>query len=86
MSIKIKAQQAVNNLQKVNAEPWTDQQQAAAIKVIEVAMIDAVNEFCESSSKAVNQCCSPDQDMAHKINDEIQRAKQAVIANLSSLR
>ena len=34
----------------------------------------------------VKECCSPDLDIAHKIRQEIERSKTALIANLSSLR
>ena len=86
MSIKVKANEAVLSLEKLLVETWTEDQELAARKVIETAMLEAVNELCEHSSKVVNQCCSADQDMAHKINDELRRAKNAVLANLSSMR
>jgi hypothetical protein len=35
---------------------------------------------------AARACCSEDEDMAHKIAREMERAQQALVANLSSLR
>jgi len=34
----------------------------------------------------VRVCCSADEDLAHKIADELRHKEQALIANLSSLR
>ena len=86
MSIRMKANAAIQDLEKLLSEQWTESQEQAARKVIETAMLDAINEMCEHSAKAVNLCCSADQDMAHKINDELQRTKFAVLANLYSMR
>ncbi len=86
MSIRKKANKAVSDLEQLLSVKWAEDQELGARKVIETAMLDAINEICEHSSKAVNQCCSADQDMAHKINDEIRRAKNAVLANLNSMR
>ncbi len=55
-------------------------------KEIEQAMIDAIHEASRASVDAVDKCCTPDQDMAAKLNEQIERNKKALIANLSSLR
>ena len=86
MSIKVKANAAIQDLENLLAEKWTDSQEQSARKIIETAMLDAINEMCKHSAKAVNLCCSADQDMAHKINEELQRTKYAVLANLNSMR
>ncbi|NIO40486.1 MAG: hypothetical protein GTO41_10045, partial [Burkholderiales bacterium] len=54
--------------------------------VIERAVIDAVLEDGELCTRVAKECCAADQDLAHKISEEIRRAQTALIANLSSLR
>lgn len=86
MSIQKNAEKAVGQLEKLLAESWTKEQEKKAGKIIEDAMISAIKEACAVSKKVVNECCSSDMDMAHKLNEEIKLARKALIANLSSLR
>ena len=50
------------------------------------AMIDAIQEVTRVNSDAVGRCCTPDQDIAAKLNEQIERNRKALIANLSSFR
>lgn len=86
MSMSQNAEAAARNIQQALSVPLTDEQSKKVAKAIEKALIDTVLETCQTSSQAINRCCSADKDMAHKLNDEIERGKDALIANLSSLR
>jgi hypothetical protein len=65
----------------VEVEASTEKRKLVAA-TIEKALIDAVLE----GAKVAMKCCSADRDLAHKIGDEIERKKAALIANLSSMR
>ena len=54
--------------------------------VIAKAMEDAVHEATKQHSTVCTDCLEHDQDLAHKIQIEIERKKTALISNLSSLR
>lgn len=86
MSISNKAKQAVLRLEKELDIEWTPEQEKAAKTVIELAMSDAIDETHKSSSHAIKECCNADMDLAHKINQEIKLARNALLANLNSLR
>ena len=86
MSISSKAKQAVKRLEKELSIDWTVEQETAAKQVIELAMSDAIDEIHKSSSHAIKECCTADMDLAHKINQEIKLARNALLANLNSLR
>lgn len=86
MTIQKKAEKAVGQLEKLLAESWTEEQEIAARKIIEEAMGKAIKETCAVSKEVINQCCSADQDLAHKLSDEIKLARNALMANLNSLR
>jgi hypothetical protein len=86
MSIKMRAESTVNKLEKLLAESWSEEQEQKARKIIEDAMGDVIHEVCAVSEKVISQCCTADQDMAHKLNEEMKLARNALIANLSSLR
>ena len=86
MKLSQNSEAAVRKIQETLSDSLTDEQSRMITKVIEKALIDSVLETCQSSSRAVNRCCSADQDMAHKLNEEIERSKVALIANLTSFR
>ncbi len=64
----------------------TETKTKEVVAVIEKAMVDALVEANQRSTKAAQECCSPDRDMAHKIAAEIERSHEALIANLSGMR
>jgi hypothetical protein len=49
-------------------------------------VIEAMRECEASYGHAARNCCSEDEDMAHKIGREIEQAREALIANLGGLR
>ncbi len=55
-------------------------------QIIEAALEQSIRSTNERCIEAVNICCSADQDLAHKIAEELRRKETALIANLSSLR
>ncbi len=83
MSFREQAVQAV--AEALGATPTPEQAKAAA-EVIERAIIESFQDGAVRSAKVAKECCAEDQDLAHKIDDEIQRANTALIANLSSMR
>ncbi len=77
------AAKTVLGILEVTASADQKRRVAAAI---EKAVIDAVLAGGEESARVAMKCCSADQDLAHKIADEIRRKNTALIANLSSMR
>ncbi len=61
-----------------NAEKITD--------IIERAIIESARQVHESCAKVVVDCCPQDRDIAHKITSRIHQKRDALIANLNSLR
>lgn len=59
---------------------------AAVSQIIEGALAEAAHHTTAKCTEAVRICCGPDQDIAHKIAEEADRARQALIANLMSMR
>jgi hypothetical protein len=86
MSIKNRAKKTVAELVDVSSASWTDKEKVEAAHIIENAIIKTVHEFCDTSVKVIDKCCSADLDKAHKLNEEIKLAREAIIANLTSMR
>lgn len=58
----------------------------AVARIVEQAIIDVVLEERERCAGVVLALGTPDEDKAHKIAEEIERAEGALVANLSALR
>ncbi len=55
-------------------------------RIVEKALLTVLREARKGCDDVVNICCTPDQDLAHKISAELRLKEKALIANLSSLR
>ena len=86
MSIATRVDQTVNQWKRVLQIELSSEQEQKVRQAVQIALNDTIHEIYRSSSQVINVCCSADQDLAHKLNQEIELAKQAVITNLSSLR
>lgn len=59
---------------------------AALSEIIHEALTAAVNESAKTYSNRAVVCCGPEADLAHKIAEDMERARYALIANLTSMR
>lgn len=64
----------------------SDQEKAEILKIIGKSLMQTVEETTEASREAAVICCGPEADLAHKIAEEVERKKIALIANLKALR
>ena len=86
MSLKSLADEAVAQISKTVSDPLTGPETQAISKIVESALIKAVNQASENCTSAAVICCGPEADLAHKIAEEVDRAQYALIANLTSMR
>ncbi len=86
MSFREQADKCVQTVAEALGATPTPEQAKAAADAIERAIIDSFRDGALRSAKVARDCCAEDRDLAHKIDDEIQRANTALIANLSSMR
>ncbi len=64
----------------------SDQEKAKILEIIGKSLVRTVEETTESHREATVICCGPEADLAHKIEEEVERKKQALISNLMALR
>jgi len=86
MELRKRAQEAVGQIAEIVGQDLSAGQRKAIDWVIEDLVIDALRQSATSYGRAAAACCSEDEDMAHKIAREVEQARVALIANLSSLR
>ena len=86
MDLRARAQVAVEQACNALSAELSDDDMQKVTTIIEAAMRDAVEAAEAESRKVVSDCCEADQDMAHKVAEEIRRRQDALVTNLSSMR
>ncbi len=87
MALSKTAQKAVRKIDKaLDQHNLSDQEKSEILKIIGKSLLRTVEETTETHNQATVFCCGPEADLAHKIEEEVERKKQALIANLMALR
>ena len=87
MALSKTAQKAVRKIDKaLGQHNLSDQEKAEILRIIGKSLMKTVEETTETHNAATVFCCGPEADLAHKIEEEVERKKQALIANLMALR
>ena len=86
MTFRSKSEEAAKSVFAALEMTPGDDQMTAVTKVIEQAVIATAAEVNQRCATVAQKCCSPDQDLAHKIAKEIEQTHVALIANLSAMR
>lgn len=86
MSLKSLSDDAVGKINEALEASLTDAEMSTVSKIVEDALMKAVNESAQRCSNAAVVRCGPEADLAHKIAEDVERARYALIANLTSMR
>lgn len=86
MSLKSLAEYAVKKIDQEVAASLTEADLAKVERIIEHTLVEAASHSTRCCAEAMRVRLGPDADLAHKISDEAERARQALIVNLSSMR
>ena len=86
MSLKTLADQTVGKINAALQTPLNDAETKAVSRIVEDAFIKAVNESTAKCGDAAVVCCGHEADLAHKIAEDVERARYALLANLGSMR
>lgn len=86
MSLNTLTHNAVERIKESVGNSLTESEIAAVSKIIEDALIKAVNQSTKQCADAAVICCGHEADLAHKIAEDVERARYALIGNLTSMR
>jgi hypothetical protein len=86
MSLKSLADDTVEKINKSLHQSLTEAEISALSRIVQDAFVKAVNESTNTCSNAAVVCCGPEADLAHKIAEDVERARYALLANLTSMR
>ncbi len=80
------AEEAVGALDAAIDKDFSDAEKARVKEIVHDLLVEAIGGITESHASTVVQCCGPEADMAHKLQHEMMKAQEALIANLNALR
>ena len=87
MSLEKTALKAAKKIDHALADyDLSDEQKADIMRIIGHSLIKTAEEMTEAHHQATVVCCGPEADLAHKIEEEVERKKKALISNLMALR
>ena len=87
MALEKTAQKAARKIDAALTDyDLSEDEKGAILKIIEKSIIRTVEETTVSHREATVICCGPEADLAHKIQEEVERKKEMLIANLMALR
>lgn len=87
MMLSKTAQKAVKKIDKaLGKHNLSGQEKAEILQIIGKSLMKTVEETTDTHNQAMMFCCGPEADLAHKIEEEVERKKIALIANLKALR
>ena len=58
----------------------------AILKIVQQAVLDASSRTHEELKEAAVVCCGPEADLAHKIQEQMDKKRDMLIANLMAMR
>ena len=64
----------------------SEDEKGEILNIIEKSLIRAVEKTTDTHREATVICCGPEADLAHKIQEEVERKKDLLISNLMALR
>ncbi|PLX37669.1 MAG: hypothetical protein C0606_05130 [Hyphomicrobiales bacterium] len=86
MTLKSLADDAVRRINAAISTQLSDAERITVSRIVEQALIDAVNDVTQRYRDTTKSYFGEDADKAHKLAEEIKRAKAALISNLDGLR
>jgi hypothetical protein len=86
MKLNEHADKAAQDVFKVLGATPNEKQAKDVAAAIEKAVIGAVLDEATRCANVAMACCANERDIAHKIEAEIRRTNDVLIANLSSMR
>jgi len=87
MALDKTAQHAALSIERaLSNHNLSDQDKLDILKILESSLIKAADEITDSHKEATVFCCGHEADLAHKIEEEVNRKKALLISNLKALR
>ena len=86
MNISELSDHVSQDLYKVISADLSLEERDAVLEIVRKALLDASGKTHEAYKDVASICCGPDTDLAHKIQEQMDKKRDVLVANLSGMR
>ncbi len=80
------SKRVTQELENALADDLPADERDAILKIVQQAMLDASHRTHREMKDTAVVCCGPEADLAHKIQEQMDKKRDMLIANLMSMR
>ena len=86
MNLEKLSKRVKDELDAALADDLPAAEKEAILEIVQRALLDASARTHREMKETAIVCCGPEADLAHKIQEEMDKKRKALIANLMSIR
>ncbi len=86
MNLEKLSKRVTQELETALADDLPAGEREAILKIVRQAMLDASHRTHREMKETAVVCCGPEADIAHKIQEQMDKKRDMLIANLMSMR
>ena len=86
MNLEKLSKRVTDELGEALADDLPEDEKQAILKIVQQAMLDASHRTHREMKEAAVICCGPEADLAHKIQEQMDKKRDMLIANLMAMR
>jgi hypothetical protein len=86
MNLEKLSKRVKNELETTLSDDLPAAEREAILEIVQRALLDASSRTHREMKETAVVCCGPEADLAHKIQEEMDKKRNVLIANLMSIR
>ncbi|MHA1530242.1 MAG: hypothetical protein ACTSVG_14570 [Alphaproteobacteria bacterium] len=86
MDLEKLSKRVTDELDNALADDLPAEERDAILKIVRQAMLDASHRTHRELKETAVVCCGPEADLAHKIQEQMDKKRDMLIANLMAMR
>ena len=86
MNLEKLSKRVTEELDDALADDLPAEERDAILKIVQQAMLDASHRTHREMKDTAVVCCGPEADLAHKIQEQMDKKRDMLVANLMSMR
>ena len=86
MNLAKLSQRVTQELNDTLSDDMPEAEREAILKIVQQAMLDVSSRTHRELKDAAVVCCGPEADLAHKIQNEMDKKRDMLVANLKAMR
>lgn len=86
MNLERLSSRVMQELDKALADELPEEKREEVLEIVRRAMLDSADRTHRVMKDTAVVCCGPEADLAHKIQEQMAKKREMLIANLNAMR